>query len=328
MSGNLFLKYDAADTGARPLPPNTTFWLSPAVVLATTDGNYTVGEPATIDVQVSLMSPAAYALINVEVWVCDPTTVAGPSTALPPFQGATAQQLTLTGAYAPPNPSQAISTLPVIQVTGFAPYPGISSLPGGHCCLIANCYGTTSEGAMDGADLNEVEAANLPNEVQTDPHVAQHNIFADATPPGSQIKVINFPFRAATPLLVGAEQVRLEIAETPPAQLRPILRPILSPPDPSPGLRPALRQLQGAKFTGLPLEISERPVKSIGLTGLPNEGRAVELELEANRSQVLTATVELDPAETPGAAHAFDIVQRDANGRVQGGFRLVTIASD
>ena len=177
---------------------------------------------------------------------------------------------------------------------------------------------------MDGADLNEVEAANLPNEVQTDPHVAQHNIFADATPPGSQIKVINFPFRAATPLLVGAEQVRLEIAETPPAQLRPILRPILAPPP----LRPALRQLQGAKFTGLPLEISERPVKSIGLTGLPNEGRAVELELEANRSQVLTATVELDPAETPGAAHAFDIVQRDANGRVQGGFRLVTIASD
>lgn len=83
MSGNLFLKYDAADTGARPLPPNTTFWLSPAVVLATTDGNYTVGEPATIDVQVSLMSPAAYALINVEVWVCDPTTVAGPAPPCP-----------------------------------------------------------------------------------------------------------------------------------------------------------------------------------------------------------------------------------------------------
>ena len=324
MSGNLFLQYDAADTGARPLPANSTFWVSPAVVLATPDGNYTVGQPATIDVQVSLMSPAAYEIINVEVWVCDPTTVAGPSTALPPFQGATAQQLTLTGFYVPPNPSQAISTLPVIQVTGFAPYPGISSLPGGHCCLIANCYGTTGDGTADGADLNEVAAANLPNEVQTNPHVAQHNIFADATPPGSQIKVINFPFRAATPLSLGTEQVRLEITETPPAQLRPILRPILSP-GLSPGLSPALRQLQGAKFTGLPVEISERPVRSIGLIGLPNEGRVVELELEANRSQVLTATVELDPAETPGAAHAFDIVQRDATGRVQGGFRLVTL---
>ena len=68
-------------------------------------------------------------------------------------------------------------------------------------------------------------------------------------------------------------------------------------------------------------------MKSIGLIGLPNEGRAIELELEAQRSQVLTATVELDPAEQPGATHAFDIVQRDATGRVQGGFRLVTVAS-
>ena len=202
-----------------------------------------------------------------------------------------------------------------IQVTGFEPYPGISSLPGGHCCLIANCYGTTGEGNMDGADLNEVEAANLPNEVQTDPHVAQHNIFADATPPGSQMKVINFPFRAATPLRAGAEQVRLEITRTPPAQLRTMLH-------------SGLRQLKGAKFTGLPLEISERPVKAIGLTGLPKEGRVVELELEARTSRVLTATVELDPAERPGAVHAFDMVQRDAQGRAQGGFRLVTVASD
>ncbi len=314
MSGNLFLQYDVADTGARPLPANSTFWLSPAVWLQTTDGNYTVGQPATIEVQVSLMSPAAYTIINVEVWVCDPTTVAGPSTALPPFQGATAQQLTLTGD-APQDPSQAISMGPRIQVTGFVPYPGISSLPGGHCCLIANCYGTTGEGTADGADLNEVAAANLPNEVQTDPHVAQRNIFADATPPGSKINVINFPFRAATPLRAGAEQVTLEIAETPPAQLRTIL---------DSGLPP----FRGGKFAGLPLEISERPVKYFGLTGLPKEGRAVELELEAHKSQVLTATVELDPAERPGAAHAFDIEQRDAKGRAQGGFRLVTIPRD
>jgi hypothetical protein len=322
MSGNLFLKYRAADTGARPLPANTNFWTSPAVVLATTDGNYTVTNPptpTTIDVQVSLMEPAAFEIINVEVWVCDPTTLAGPSTALAPFQGATAQQLTLTGFYVPPNPGQAISTVPVIQVTGFAPYPGISSLPGGHCCLIANCYGTTGKGTADGADLNAVAAANLPNLVQSDPHVAQRNIFADATPEGPQIKVINFPFRAATPLTTGAEQVRLEIAETSPAQLRTIL---------DQGLPP----LKDAKFKGLPLQISERPVKSIGLTGLPQEvvrgngGYAVELELAARKSQVLTATVELDPVEKPGAAHAFDIVQRDAHGRAQGGFLLVTVA--
>lgn len=319
MTGNLYLKYDAADTGS-PRPVTGTFWLSPAVLLATADGNYTVTNPptpTTIDVQVSLMSPpATYDIINVEVWVCDPTTVAGPSTALPPFQGATPQQLTLTGSYVPPTQNSnpiPISTVPVITVTGFLPYPGISSLPGGHCCLIANCYGIKPDGTTDGADLNTEAAANLPNLVQNDPHVAQHNIFADATPPGPQIKMINFPFRAATPLKAGAEQVRLEIAEKPPAQLRTILH-------------SGLLRLGGPKFKGLPIAVSERPVKFIGLTGLRKEGRAVELELEAYKSQVLTATVELDPAERPGAAHAFDIVQRDAKGRAQGGFTLVAIA--
>jgi hypothetical protein len=329
MSANLFLQYEPGDTGTRPLPANSTFWVSPAVVLATPDGNYTDGQAATIDVQVSLMEPAAYEVINVQVWVCDPTTNPTPSNALYPTEMAAMtngpKTLYANPPYVPMDPSQPISTVPVIQVTGFEPWSGMTSLPGGHCCLIANCYGTTFAGMTDGlGDLNALPTANFNQLVQTDPHVAQHNIFADATPPGSQ--VINFPFRAATSLREGAEQVTLEIAETPPAQLRTIL--------PS-GLRQlqganlpsGLRQLQGAKFTGLPLEISERPVKSIGLTGLPQEGRAIELELEANESQVLTATVELDPAETPGAAHAFDIVQKDTDGRVEGGFRLVTIAS-
>jgi len=313
----LFLKYQAADTGApRPVPAGSTFWLSPAVVLATSDGNYKVTDPptpTTIHVQVSLMAPAAFESINVEVWVCDPTTVAGPSTALPPSQ-ATAQQLTLTGSHAPPNPGQPISTVPLICVTGFVPYPAISTLPKGHCCLIANCYGIRGDGTTDGADLNTLQAANLPHLVQNDQHVAQHNIFVDATPPGPRIELINFPFRAATPLTKGAEQVRLEITPKPPAQLRTLLH-------------SGLLRLGGPKFKGLPIAVSERPVKYIGLTGLPKEGRVVELELEAHKSQVLTAAVELDPAEKPGAAHAFDVVQTDAHGRTQGGLTLVTIVA-
>ena len=47
MSDDLCLQYDAADKGARPLPANSAFWVSPAVVLATTDGNYTVTNPPT-----------------------------------------------------------------------------------------------------------------------------------------------------------------------------------------------------------------------------------------------------------------------------------------
>lgn len=79
-------------------------------------------------------------------------------------------------------------TVPVIQVTGFAPYPGISSLPGGPLLPDRQPLWNEGRGHGDGGDLDEVTAANLPNLVQTDRHVAQHNIFADATPPGSQIK--------------------------------------------------------------------------------------------------------------------------------------------
>jgi hypothetical protein len=321
MSSNMFLQYEAGDTGGRPpgvLPANSTFWLSPAVVLATLDGNYTVTTPPTqtpIDVQISLMKPAAYASINVQVWVCDPTTVTSPSSSLPLVSGGPFGQFLPGAVIPPPNPNQMISTVPPITVGNFKPYMGMTTMPGGHCCLIANCYGTLADGTPDGVDLTTVSAANLPNEVQTDQHVAQHNIFADPTPPGHQMKVINFPFRAATPLTKGAEQVRLELVMTPPAQLQTMLRQGVPP-------------FQGGKFAGLLLKASERPVKYFGLTGLPKEGRAVELELEAHESRLVTATVELDPAERPGAAHAFDVVQRNADGRTEGGLRLVTIVTD
>ena len=314
MSDSLFLKYDAADTGARPLPPNTTFWLSPAVVLGTADGNYVVGQPTTIDVSPSLITPQAYEIINVQVWVCDPTTVAGPNTALLPFQGAGPNQLTLTGFYAPPNPAQSISSVPTIQVTGFLPYPGISSLPGGHCCLIANCFGTLGDGSTpDGVDLNTEAAANLPQLVQTDPHVAQHNIFADVTSHGS--KIVHFPFRAATPIRIGQERVKLTIAQVAPTRL--------TLPFPQ-----HVKQLSHPRFAGLQLHISQNPARTIGLRGAPTQAHVheIELDLASHASHVLTAEIELAPHDRPGAVHAFDVVQRDARGRIQGGFRLIAVA--
>lgn len=334
MSGSLYLKYNATDDGSRtptnPIPPNTDFWDGNAVSLATTGNIYTIGQNAPIEVQVSLKPEApAYEIINVEVWVCDPTTVAGPSTALPPYQGA-ANGTALTGFCIPADGSVPIVHVPTApDTTYFKPYPGISNLPGGHCCLIANCYGTTSDGMSDGASLAS-SAASLPSLVQTDQHVAQRNIFAST----SQNMKIIFPFRAATPLGEGAERVRLDIVETSPAELETILH-------------AREGELQGAQFTGLPLAVSQLPPKSARMSrGLPRrrccrwlgwcckwlqrwcakEGPIIDLELKAHESKVLTLTVELDPAEKPGAAHAFDIVQKDAQGRIQGGFRLVTVA--
>jgi hypothetical protein len=310
MYNNLFLPYGTGDTGARPLQGNPNFWSSPAVVLATPDGNYTVGQPTTINVQVSLMLPQTYQYINVEVWVGNPTSNFVPSNSLPVAQGGTNGQY-LEAVWTPPTPGQTIGPV-LIPVTGFVPYAGLSNLPGGHACLYANCWGMTSGNVADGADLTEQPQDNLNTEVQNNQHVAQRNIFADVASPGPHMKVINFPFLAQTSLSKGAEQVRLQITERSPAQLQSLLH-------------SGLLRLGGPKFKGLPIAVSERPVKFFGLTGLPKGGRMVELELEAHKSQVLTATAELDPAEKPGAAHAFDVVQRDARGKTQGGLTLVTV---
>jgi hypothetical protein len=322
VSNELLLPYETGDPGTRsaanPLPPGTTFWNSPAVTLATIDGKYTVNQPATITVKPTLIAPAAYEIINVQVWVCDPTTVAGPTTALYPsaaaqMTGNVANKMLTPAQPYLPDPNTPISTVPQFNVTGFLPFPGMTTMPGGHCCLIANCYGMTApDGTQDGSNLNDVPET-LPWDVQHDQHVAQCNIFAEPTP-GPQMKVINFPFRAATPLTKGAEQVRLQITQKPPAQLQSLLH-------------SGLLRLGGPKFKGLPIAVSHRPVKFIGLTGGPKEGPVVELELEAHKSRVLAATAELDPAEKPGAAHGFDIVQRDAHGRTQGGLTLVTIVA-
>jgi hypothetical protein len=310
MATNLYLQYDAADTGSRPLPAGATFWVSPAVVLATPDGNYTVGTTPTIDVQVSITTPTAFEIINVEVWVCDPTTVAGPSTALPPFQGATASQLTLTGFFEPKS-GQLVSSIPVIPVTGFAPYPGISSLPGGHCCLIANCWGLSADGTSDGTDLDSEAAINLPTEVQTDPHVAQHNIFADAPPMGQQQRIISFPFKAATPLRTGTEQVSLEISH---------LNRVIAVP------QQHLTFLRQGRFKALPLHSSTLPVKAFAIGGVGvNSAHHVSLQLQADKPTTLTVELTLDDAEPIGGVHAFDVVQKAANGKTEGGFRLLAV---
>ena len=313
-SGNLFLEYDVADTGARPLPANPARLPGSAPRCGCKPPTATIrfGQPVMIEVQVSLMSPAAYTIINVEVWVCDPTTVAGPSTALPPFQGATAQQLTLTGD-APQDPSQAISMGPRIQVTGFVPYPGISSLPGGHCCLIANCYGTTGEGTGQRVPPHYAGPGGQPPQRGTDlpaRGAAQHLRGRHAS--GLEDKRDQLPVPRRDAAQGGRRAGDAGDRRDAPGAVAD-----------NPGTRPApvpvRREVRGLAAG----DDGAACLADFGLTGLPKEGRAVELELEAHKSQVLTATVELDPAERlvgRGVPVPY-IEQRDAKGRAQRGFR-------
>jgi hypothetical protein len=164
----------------------------------------------------------------------------------------------------------------------------------------------------DGADLTSEAAINLPNEVQTDPHVAQHNIFADATPMTGQKKIISFPFKAATPLRTGTEHVSLAVSHLNLA---------------APVLERDLEVLRRGRFKALPLHSSKLAVKSFGIGvaahAAPNQH--VSLQLHAAKPETLTVHLEFDEAEAVGGVHAFDVVQKAANGKVQGGFRLLAV---
>ena len=220
MSDNLFIQYETGDTdapGSRPIPNGATFWSSPGIFLDTSPSSSAVdpstytpnGEQQGIWVVVQDKS-GKVPYVFVEVWVCDPATIVGPDTALYPSQPVMGQP--------PPNKcltqnssSEGFNT--DLEVGGFYPYVGMSSMPGGHVCLIANCYGSSNASGSpisDGHSYNGSTTADLASLVLTDAHVAQHNIFA-APMSMSGKRRLSFHFNAVAAVPKGEEKVVLEI---------------------------------------------------------------------------------------------------------------------
>ena len=213
---SLYLPYETGDTGSRPLPLGAKFWSSPAIFLTTGSidpSTYEYGVQNLIEVVVQenyQHEGDQIPNVFVEVWVCDPATIVGPDQALNPSQPAPPSKcLTGSGGWG------GGFSVPV-QVPGFVPYPGMSSQPGGHACLIANCYGSNSVSGhpiTDGQSLINSTTADFVSLVQDNAHVAQRNLFAEAMS-GSGKKSprrLSFPFNAVAAARKGEEKVILEI---------------------------------------------------------------------------------------------------------------------
>jgi hypothetical protein len=313
---NLFIPYKVGDDGTRPLPAGVNFWTSPGVTLdplhgAVDPSTYTVGTPCDILVEVQNNSTEMYDTISVDLWVCNPTTVADPSTALLP-NASTFSNVLVTGA----TPTGTVTTVRfqataatiTTPATGFVPYPALTSLPGGHVCLIANCVGVTTDGKVDGIDMAYATGVNLPHEVQTNAHVAQHNLFAAGT---VHPRRVSFWFMAATPLPKGHEETVLELRhQTGDAAL--------SDAD--------LTFLRRGPFKHLPLHPSTAPVGTFDLHDSAGAtGRVIKLQLHAGKPATLSAELEFGSAEKVGGVHAFNVIQTSAKGQVQGGLRLLAV---
>ena len=90
-SGNLVIRYNASDTGMRPINPCTGYWLSPDLWLEGGIDSTTakVGVPNTVKVRVMNISPAPIQSVNVRVWVCDYTLGVSPASGIPSAGGNT-----------------------------------------------------------------------------------------------------------------------------------------------------------------------------------------------------------------------------------------------
>jgi hypothetical protein len=314
-NGNLFIQYSLSDTGTRPIPANTPYWFSPGCKLGPgsrpndDDSTYTNGEARDIAVQIYGKSKMHYNSVSAEVWICNPSTITAPQFGLPVSSASGAPNY-LTGAVG--NVDVNAPGQPPLQFTiqGFVPYPGLVQVGTDHVCMFANCYGMPSDGPPDGAAFIG-NPTPPPVDVVNDGHMAQRNLFA--APVGGMRKVFTFPFQATTPLLRGEEEVVLEIRQTP-------VGATLS--------REDVAFLHSGPYRDLTLHASEAPVKRAVLDrGKHGCGAHLKLGLKAHQPVELRLDVEFADTDTRGAVHGFDIVQRTAAGKVQGGLRVLSVAT-
>ena len=281
------------DTGVRPLPAGAKFWESPSIFLSTAPGNAAIDETTydpnqqeqVIIVVVNSNTDDPVPYVFVELWVCDPATIVGPDQALYPSEPVAHQpppSKCLTGTGGPGGFSAPV------QVAGFFPWPGMSSRPGGHACLIANCYGSKNSSGSpisDGQSLIHSTTAGFVSLVQDDAHVAQRNIFAEAMPGMSKRSPghLSFPFNAVAAVRKGEEKVVLEIQHVPgDAELT----------------KADLAFLRKGPYRGLPLHAGRSPLKAFAIDGSHGgPAKRVPIDVHAGHPVPLSILAEIGPGD-------------------------------
>jgi hypothetical protein len=312
---SLYLPYETGDMGARPLLPGVNFWSSPAIFLAqgaAGPSTYEYGVENVIEVVVQeIYQREGEQIPNVfvEVWVCDPATIVGPDQALNPSQPAPPSKC-LTGSAGWGGGF----SVPV-QAPGLIPYSGMSSQPGGHACLIANCYGSSSVSGhpiTNGQSLINSTTADFVNLVRDNAHVAQLNLFAEAMS-GSSKRHLSFPFNAVAGVPKGEEKVVLEVESV-------SVDKALTKDD--------LSFLRKGRYRDLRLHPSRTPLKAFAIEGHGGAKKNISMELHAGHPVRLTIMAELGPGDhEPGGVHVLNVVQKTTSGRVQGGIHLLAVVT-
>ncbi len=336
MAGNLYIKYGAADTGARPIPANTPFWTSPSIWLDTL-GNTTatVNVKTPVRVQVDRMNGSSETgTASVQAWVTHSTTQPGPSGAVLSSAGGSSGLSQVLGGPA---------SYPQVASMDWTPWPGDEDQPGVfHSCVSANVYILLGDPEGNQLTTGFIDPVH-------DQHHGQLNI-SIVTAPAPQ-KMIRFPFRVPASLLA-AERTQESVIRVNPLGPDTVLSGVIQ----EQLLASPLIELSGAQAvpeTSVPFGCLNEPLQRAMLRGggelvlaksekktpvFASERQLREIRILADGTakpeQVvkshpgaivpMVAEVEL-PDDRVGAVYEFDITQAAAGGHVVGGIRVVVV---
>jgi hypothetical protein len=341
MTDNLYLKIDypntspPTDDGTRPYSGSVPFYNNASIWLEGPSGHPTpsqsstnVGHPTNVKVRVTNKGPAdSQDLVHVQAWVLNPF--------VGPFDPAHALADALFTGF-----QNGISSTNVVvcQVNGspWTPTQNDLDTEGGHLCVVANVYDDNEGGPV-------ASAADLHGPVGTDPHVGQRNIaLLPAVSQGLKINVL--PGAEPQEHTLGIERVpAARFGQGEQWLLRSRANIALVRDDAGRG---RLVLAGRARGDAIPLSFSRKPV--VGEISVEGVGSALIRDLTTSSSrrpgggpdrglppggfqlpalgEPRVATIKVDRSDAPGSLQMFDVVQRDATGRIVGGLRLLSIA--
>ena len=303
----IVLRYAAADLGARPLPPGTTFWHSPDVWVVSSAG-YNVpvaGEENNLFARVNNWGMKDAAGVVVRYWWANPSLAITESTA---------HLIDMATTFVPSGGSVVVA----------CPTPWVPIVEnGGHECVFAEAW------------VPYYDPISAPLEPVTDRHVCQKNLNVVEAAPGA---MISFPIHVANISAV-AQRVTVQLRAL---SFREIEAALTSPDidyrekllESRQGLPMRMELSPEGEFLASPTSIY--PLRLLAATGMIPREEAMDCQplgqvtqtspLEAWESRTLTLHARIPSDSRPHQTFAFDIQQRMGE-VVTGGYRLYIVVA-
>lgn len=330
MADSLYIKWDSSDTGTRPIPGGSAFWLSPSIwINSPGNAQASSGKDNYVYVQPDRIGGGTDSTdISVQAWVCNPTTAPGPGGVCIASAGGSGG---LGPAIIP-----AMTPLSALLINDWKPTVADVAVNGGHLCIVANVWDKNG----DGADLTTGAVDVINNQ-----HHAQHNISLVMGAQGLQLQVpVWYPIMEALPEtdrapgVIRVQPVRGELGQVtreqilrdprvmlenerdePPAMVSPCC--LTEPPE-----RTRLRTGGEMFLAGTDHRIhrGEGRVERMGILSEDRVSPEIRVTPQSGAAQVRTFVCEM-PEGNLGAVHEFDIVHTTADDRVIGGIRVVLV---